>query len=190
MKNKPKLIIVDGAQGVGKSSVSRALREKMTSTLLFSLSGVADKTKSGAWKSYEYHSSILNTIFDISRCDLNVILERSHLSERVFCKLGFKPYTFEEQTKALNARIKFLTVNYDVHVVILTCNKSEYAERLKREKGEYFEFNVQSSLDQQESYLLELATIEETYPAVHCHVVDNTTLSAEETANYLISTIF
>ena len=73
LKNKPKLIIVEGAQGSGKSPICRHMREKMTSTLLLSLSGVADKTKDGAWKSYEYHSAFLNTLFDISNCGLNTI---------------------------------------------------------------------------------------------------------------------
>lgn len=189
LKNKPKLIIVEGAQGSGKSTICRHMREKMTSTLLLSLSGVADKTKEGAWKSYEYHSAFLNTLFDISNCGLNTILERSYLSERVYAKLGIKPYTFEEQTKALNCRLRFLATKYDVHLFILTCAESEYEARLQRDKGSYVGFSVQSSLDQQDAYLSELKNIEETYPSINCYVVDNTTLTAEETAEHLISTV-
>ena len=54
MGNRPKLIIVEGANGVGKSTVSNHLREQMTSTNLLSLSGVADKTITGSTKSEIY----------------------------------------------------------------------------------------------------------------------------------------
>lgn len=188
--SKPKLIIVEGAQGSGKSTICRELREQMTSTTLISLSGTSDKSKGGAWKCYEYHSAILNTLFDISHCGLNTILERSHLSERVYCELGYKPYTFIEQAKNLNAKLRFLATKYDVHIFVLTCAKSEYEKRLQRDKGSYIGFSVESSLKQQDAYLLELKNIEESYPSISCYVVDNTTLTAKETADYLISTIY
>ena len=76
MGNKPKLIIVEGANGVGKSTVSDYLREQMTSTNLLSLSGVADKTITGSTKSEIYHHQVLDMIRNTSKCSLNYILCR------------------------------------------------------------------------------------------------------------------
>ena len=42
---KPKLIIVEGAQGVGKGTVTNMLREKVPYSTLMRLSGIKDKTK-------------------------------------------------------------------------------------------------------------------------------------------------
>ena len=57
---KPKIIFIEGMQAVGKSSITKQLREKLGNTTLLDLSGVKDKTIEGRDKTYRYHKKILH----------------------------------------------------------------------------------------------------------------------------------
>ena len=49
---KDTIIIVEGPQGTGKTTVTNYLREKMSATDLYRLSGIKDKTETGKEKSF------------------------------------------------------------------------------------------------------------------------------------------
>ena len=79
--SKPKLIIVEGAIGSGKSSLSRLLRENMKHTTLLSLSSIGDNTD---FNYFSYHANILNLALELRGNNQNIILERSFISNRVY----------------------------------------------------------------------------------------------------------
>ena len=61
---KPKLIIIEGSQGVGKGVITTLLREKIPYSTLMRLSGIKDNTKeTGLNKVYKLTSYILTLIF-------------------------------------------------------------------------------------------------------------------------------
>lgn len=189
--NKPKLIILDGSCGVGKSTVCNHLREQMTSTNLLSLSGVADKTITGATKSEIYHHQVLDMIRNTSKCSLNYILCRSFMSEKVYCNLGgIKPYSFQREYDVLVEALQNLTIHYDVYFFVLVADANAYEERLKRNKGEYVKFSVDNSLRQQEQYVAELVKLRESAPSVECRFVSTMNRTSEETAQSIMNFIY
>lgn len=190
MGNKPKLIIIDGSCGVGKSTVCNHLREQMTSTNLLSLSGVADKTITGSTKSEIYHHQVLDMIRNTSKCSLNYILCRSFMSEKVYCNLGIKPYSFQREYDVLVESLQNLTIHYDVYFFVLVADSVAYEERLKRNKGEYVKFSVDNSLRQQEQYVAELVKLRESAPSVECRFVSTMNRTSEETAQSIMDFIY
>lgn len=190
MGNRPKLIIVEGSQASGKSTIADFLREQMTSTNLLSLSGVADKTITGATKSEIYHHQVLDMIRNTSKCSLNYILCRSFMSEKVYCNLGIKPYSFQREYDVLVEALNNLTVHYDVYFFVLVADTNAYEERLKRNKGEYVKFSVDNSLRQQEQYVAELVKLRESAPCVECRFVSTMNRTSEETAQSIMNFIY
>ena len=172
MKNK--VIIVEGAQGVGKGTITNILREQMPYTNLLRLSGTSDKSKDGLKKVYNIRHTEICYLMETAGCDINYILDRSHLSEAVYCKLGYKNYYFEQETKSLNAHLNHLTKHYDVHVIVLTAYPHDFSFRLRRDKPEFLDlkFDSQNSLNQQNAYLSELKALQRDYPAINCHEVN------------------
>ena len=149
---KSKLIIVEGSQGVGKTSVTRMLREKMAGSNLFSLSGVNDNSEKGFAKCYNMHYGIISLIRENFNNSINFILDRSFISEKVYCDLGYKPYTFEHDCDTLAHFYKRLYNLYDVKYILLTANTDTFKDRLVRNKHDYQEFSAESSYLQQETY--------------------------------------
>lgn len=57
-----KLIVVEGAQGAGKTTVTDYLRYSLSYTNLYRLSGTADSTKEGKMKAKEMYENLLDYI--------------------------------------------------------------------------------------------------------------------------------
>lgn len=149
---KPKLIFIEGCQASGKSTICKELREKMKYSTLMDLSAIEDKTESGERAMYKYHSSILDMFDDTKYCGMNYVVCRSFMSEKIYCNLGYKPYTFEQYYRVLVKELEYLTKWYDVYFILLTTNQYDLSIRLKRDKAEYHKFSVENSLAQQEEY--------------------------------------
>lgn len=181
MKNK--IIIIEGATGSGKSSVSNILREQMLSTNLLRLSGIKDKTKTGEFKSFSYHKSVLMMMLDCEDCDVNWILERSYLSDKIYCNMGLKEYDFDTQSHVLKTILSMLTEAYDVHLFLLVADKETYKTRLLRDKAAYEEFSVESAIRQQKEYLDE---VDKLNSIVSTHIIDTSYISEKEVANLII----
>lgn len=150
----PRVVIVEGPQGAGKTTITNWLREQMFSTILMRLTGVRDKSQVGELKAYKYHYSLLNAISMTDQCDVDYILDRSFLTEYVYCQLGYKPYTFENKYRTLCEFLdKQIANNYDVIFINLYVgNMMRLADRLHRDKPAYQTFDLQNSIDQQEKY--------------------------------------
>jgi adenylate kinase family enzyme len=150
---KSRIIIIEGAQGAGKSTTTNLLREKMTSVNLIRMSGVKDKSITGKSKSFRVHKTTLEMIEKLYDCDINFVLDRSFLSEVLYCELGFKPYTSEGWEDYFKTVMKSLTKKYRLEFVLLKPDKEELKERLNRNKGEYQSFTVESSILQTNKYI-------------------------------------
>ena len=149
---KPKIIFIEGSQGVGKSSVTKELREKLKYTTMLDLNAIGDKSLDGRDKMYKYHKGILNMFEDNKYNGMNFLCSRSYFSEAVYCELGYKSYDFEVQTNSLTSELTYLTNYYDVYFIVLTATEEELEERLNRNKFAYNKFSVENSLNQQNVY--------------------------------------
>lgn len=189
MKNK--VIIVEGSQGTGKSTISTILREQMPYTNLLRLSGTSDKTAEGKNKVYNIRIAELDMIRNSRFCDINFILDRSYLSEVVYCKIGYKDYTFEEESLNLNNFLDDLTNYYDVYVLVLTATPEEFESRLNRDKPEFLnlKFNTESSTRQQDAYLAEMKSIRRKYDNISCFEVPTTNRDPYDIAYDILSVV-
>ena len=156
---KPKLIFIEGCQGSGKSTICKELREKLSYTTLMDLSAIEDKTESGERAMYKYHNSILDMFDNTKYCGMNYVVCRSFMSEKIYCNLGYKPYSFDQYYRVLVKELEYLTRYYDVYFILLTTNQYDLSIRLKRDKAEYHKFSVENSLAQQEEYQKEFGKL-------------------------------
>lgn len=149
---KRNIIIVEGPQGVGKSTLANFLRDNLPSTNLYRLSGINDKTKTGKEKNEIMYLELIDYMKKLEKTELNMVFDRFFFSEQVYSKLGYKEYLFDDvYEKLLN---KFYELNYNVYFVVLYLkNEKLYEKRLKRVHHNYKEFSLKSSVDQQKTYL-------------------------------------
>ncbi len=147
---KDTIIIVEGPQGVGKTTFTNYLREKIASADLYRLTGIKDKTETGYPKIKRKYIKLLEYIENCE--DVNMIFDRTFFSEEVYSRLGFKSYSFHDIYEELLKKLD--TLDFEIYFVVLYLeDTSEYERRIKRDKHEYQKFNVESSIKQQQEYL-------------------------------------
>ena len=144
------IIIVEGPQGTGKTTVTNYLREKMSATDLYRLSGIKDRTEEGKEKIRIKYEKLLEYVENCK--DINMVFDRNFFSNEVYARLGYQNYSFSDvYEKLLN---KLDNINADIYLVVLYLEEEEeFARRLKRDKHEYQKFEVESSVLQQKEYL-------------------------------------
>ena len=157
-KQKDRIIIVEGPQGAGKTTFTNYLREKMTSTDLYRLQGIKDKTSAGLEKSKKRYETLLEYMKNTENVDM--LFDRTFFSEEVYCRLGYKDYSFTEVYNDLLEKLNNL--DSEIYLVILYLDdKTEYENRLNRDKHAYQEFKAKNSILQQEAYLKLADEVEE-----------------------------
>ena len=73
MKNsRGNIIIIEGPQGVGKSTMANFLRDNLSSSNLYRLTGIKDKTKTGYQKNKTMYLSLLNYMETLEETELNL----------------------------------------------------------------------------------------------------------------------
>lgn len=149
---KGKIIILESSPACGKSSCASFLRENIKYSTLISLNGLPSETDNPS-NAYLYHSHILNCIDDCNQLKQSFILCRSFVSNTIYCRLGFKDYSFEKENQTLMCNLRRLSKWYDIYYITVTANEEVLKERLKRNKSEYIKYSVENSLQQQEAYL-------------------------------------
>ena len=141
-----KIIIVEGAQGAGKTTITDYIRHAIPYTNLYRLSGTADSTPTGRAK-----------------------------SEKMYCRLGFKEYTFSDIYEKLLNRLA--NMDFEIYYITLyLSDENEFEKRLNRAgkaKNAYAKFNKQSSINQQNAYLKMADEIAEKYPQINVVKLDN-----------------
>ena len=185
---RQKLILVHGGQGCGKSSITNALREKMTHTTLMRLAGVP-KQEEACLYSLKYHMSMLEAVNQSYGSGMNFVFDRSYLCERVYAKMGFKDHSFEKETQILQQGICELATRYDIYFVLLTASEETLHQRLNREGKPQFEevvFSAKNSINQQEAYLDEFDYLPD---EVGVFVIPTDRMSVNEVADLIIKQI-
>ena len=170
-----KIIILEGPQGVGKTTITDYIRNVIPYTNLYRLSGTADITKTGKEKAKIMYEDLVDYIEKLQNKSVNLLFDRTFFTEEVYCRLGFKEYTFTDVYNNLLDRLA--KMDFDIYYITLyLSDENEFAKRLDREgkaKVKYTEFNKKSSVNQQNEYLKLADEIKEKYKNINVIKIDN-----------------
>jgi len=170
-----KIIIVEGAQGAGKTTITDFLRHSVKYTNLYRLTGTADSSKEGLRKSIIMYENLLEYIKTMENLSINLLFDRTFFSEENYCRLGYKDYSFtDEYNKLLD---KLSKLDFEIYYITLYLeDESLFEKRLKREGKavpEYAKFAAEKSIEQQRTYLQMADEIEEKYPNIKVVRIEN-----------------
>lgn len=160
-----KLIIVEGAQGAGKTTITDYLRYKMPYTNLYRLSGTADQGATGRNKAMGMYLALLDYIKQLENKSVNLLFDRTFFTEEVYCRLGKKDYNFTEEYQILCD--KLFDLDFDIYFINLFLSNPEmYDVRLDRPGKAKFKtsaFDGENSYFQQMEYEKMVRELYETY---------------------------
>ncbi len=150
-----KIIIVEGAQGAGKTTVTDYLRHAMTATNLYRLNGTSDSSYEGYLKAVKMYEELLNYMENMENLSINLLFDRTFFTEENYCRQGYKDYSF---TDAYNKLLKRLdNLDFDIYyITVYIEDVEEFAKRINRkEKGaqSYAQYKAKRSVGQQKVYL-------------------------------------
>lgn len=170
-----KIIIVEGAQGAGKTTITDYLRYSIKHTNLYRLSGISDSTKSGYEKSKKMYEDLLEYIAKMENLNINLLFDRTFFTEENYCRLGLKEYSFTDVYNKLLEKLSNL--DFDIYYLTLYLkDENLFEERLKRDgkvEPAYAKFSGQSSINQQREYLNMANEIKEKYNTIHVYNIEN-----------------
>ena len=170
-----KIIIVEGAQGAGKTTITDYIRHTIPYTNLYRLSGTADSSPTGREKSKKMYFDLLDYIKKLENTSLNLLFDRTFFTEEVYCRLGFKEYTFSDIYKELLDKLS--KMDFEIYYITLYLkDEDEFEKRLSRQgkaNNKYAKFDKQSSINQQNEYLKLADEISEKYPNIKVIKIDN-----------------
>lgn len=170
-----KLIVVEGAQGAGKTTVTDYIRHTLRYTNLYRLSGTADSTAEGKKKAEDMYIDLLEYVEKMENKSINLLFDRTFFTEENYCRLGKKDYSFTEVYENLLDR--FSKLDFDIYYITLYLeDEKQFEKRLKREGKaipQYAKFTAENSIKQQKVYLEMSKEIEEKYPNIHTILLKN-----------------
>lgn len=146
------IIIIEGPQGVGKSTMANFIRDNLACSNLYRLTGISDKSETGYQKNKTMYLGLINYMESLEETNLNLIFDRTFFTEMVYCKLGYKDYKFDDVYERLLKKLNDLDFNI-YFVVLYLKNPEMYEQRLKRNHHNYQAFSIENSLNQQREYL-------------------------------------
>lgn len=188
---KKKVIIIEGAQGSYKTTVTRKLKSKMLYTILMALTGVEDSSRNGSESAYKEHVSVLNMIDNCKGAGFNFILDRSHISEQVYNIIGYNDHDFKSRYDGLNSHLSHLADDYEIYLYVLTATEISFMTRLNRDKPQFADvkYSVSNSLKQQKVYLELLSDIQSTYSNIHCKSLETDGISSDAVVQFILDDI-
>ena len=163
-----KLIVVEGAQGAGKTTITDFLRYSLSYTNLYRLCGTSDLTKTGLKKATDMYETLLDYVEKLENLSINLVFDRTFFTEENYCRLGKKEYSFTEEYNKLLER--FSKLDFEIYYITLYLeDENLYNERLKRGNKAVFKnsaFGIENSIGQQRVYLEMAKEIKEKYPNI------------------------
>lgn len=152
METRGNIIIIEGPQGVGKSTMANFLRDNLAASNLYRLTGINDKSISGLEKTKRMYLNLIEYMRQLEETELNLIFDRTFFTEQVYSNLGYKEYKFDETYDILVKKLSEL--DFNIYFVVLYLKNPEiYRERLQRDHHAYQAFSVENSMNQQLEYL-------------------------------------
>ena len=150
-----KLIVVEGAQGAGKTTITDYIRYALKYTNLYRLSGTSDSSPEGKKKAENMYVDLLDYIKKMENKSINLLFDRTFFSEENYCRLGKKEYSFTDVYNVLLER--FSKLDFEIFYITLYLeDEGEFETRLDRKDKavpEYAKFESQKSINQQREYL-------------------------------------
>lgn len=164
-----KLIVVEGAQGAGKTTITDFLRYSLSYTNLYRLCGTSDTTKTGYLKAKNMYETLLDYLEKLENLSINLVFDRTFFTEENYCRLGKKEYSFTDAYEQLLER--FSKLDFEIYYITLYLEDEEiYGERLKRDGKAAFansKFEIENSKAQQKVYLEMAEEIKEKYQNIN-----------------------
>ncbi len=153
MSKKNRLIIIEGPQGTGKTTLANYLRENIPSSNLYRLSGQSDKTLEGKEKSRIMYEALLTYLKSMQEIPMDLIFDRTFFTEEIYSRLGYKEYDFSDVYQNLVQQL--MELDYEMYLCLLYLEDTKlYEKRLMRESHHnYQSFSIKNSIDQQIAYL-------------------------------------
>lgn len=171
-----KLIVVEGAQGAGKTIITDYLRYAIPYTNLYRLSGISDSSLTGKKKSKEMYENLLEYIKKLENKNINLVFDRTFFSEENYCRLKYKEYSFSDIYEKLLD--EFSRLDFEIYYITLYLeDENLYLKRLDERNGkavlEYAKFKKEKSIMQQKMYLQMSDEIEKSYKNINCLKIEN-----------------
>ena len=170
-----KIIIVEGPQGVGKTTITDFIRNSISYTNLYRLCGTKDLSIEGKNKSVKMYETLLDYIKNLENTSVNLLFDITFFTEEVYCRLGLKEYSFTDEYNKLLDRLS--KMDFDIYYIALYLrNEDDYIKRLDRPGKASFknaEFNKENSVKQQNEYLKLADEIKTKYPSINVLKIDN-----------------
>ena len=170
-----KLIVVEGAQGAGKTTVTDFIRHSLSYTNLYRLCGTSDTTKEGKKKAEDMYIDLLEYIKKMENKSINLLFDRTFFTEENYCRLGKKDYTFTDVYEKLLE--EFSKLDFEIYYITLYLKDVEkYNARLDRKDKATFKnskFEAENSINQQRDYLEMAEEIKEKYPNIKVKNIAN-----------------
>lgn len=170
-----KLIVVEGAQGAGKTTVTDFLRYSLSYTNLYRLCGTSDSSSEGKKKAEDMYINLLEYIKKMENKSINLVFDRTFFTEENYCRLGKKDYTFTDVYEKLLE--EFSKLDFEIYYITLYLKDVEkYHTRLNRKDKAAFKnskFEAENSINQQRVYLEMAKEIQEKYPSIQVRNIAN-----------------
>ncbi len=170
-----KIIIVEGPQGTGKTTITDFIRFSLNYTNLYRLCGTSDITPAGLKKATIMYENLLTYIKSLENQSINLLFDRTFFTEEVYCRLGLKQYSFTKEFNRLASHLN--NMDFDIYYINLYLkNIFLFEKRLKREgkvAPDYLNFSTDNSIRQQNCYLQLAEEIKENYKNIKVYNVSN-----------------
>ncbi len=170
-----KIIIVEGAQGAGKTTVTDFLRYAVKYTNLYRLTGTSDSSIEGKKKATIMYDNLLNYMKALENLSINLLFDRTFFTEEIYCRLGFKDYSFTDVYERLVEELSKMDFKIFYFTLYLK-DEGQFEKRLARAGKavpKYAKFKAESSINQQREYLKMAEEIKQKYPNINVVNIQN-----------------
>lgn len=150
MRNK--ILIFEGAQFSGKTTLASLYRETTTYTNLLRLSGVRDSSVESKIKLTSYYKDFLSFLRNTSNMDLDYVFDRFFFTEMAYSMIGYKDYgSYKEDF--LDLLKDFDSLDYDIFIIFLVKDNFDTIGSRDKPKFTNINFSEEESMKQQEAFL-------------------------------------